>query len=291
MLLEIVADIEVSEFRRVHVPADGMAARPVAVRLGADLQRHVDAGAGVEAGAAHLGEIPGRSEIARAHLSVALEAAAGQHDCLGADPDLAALVAGDDAAHDAVFLDQRHRRRLVVDGNAGLHGGLVLKIDQARPAAPGFDREAAPELVLAVHLEGLAAIGGLEAHALGAHPLHGLEGAADQDVGQLGVAAIVGHPAHVVEILVGGVAAEIDVALFVLGEVVELNQIVDAVEDHAHGAGRIGAVAAALGFGSRLQHGHRGARLARRKSRTCCRIARTHNQYIDLKIVHASLLT
>src|SRR4029453_259591 len=49
---------------------------------------------------------PGRAEGARAHLGVALEAAAGQHDRLGADPDLAALVAGDDAAHDAVLLDQ-----------------------------------------------------------------------------------------------------------------------------------------------------------------------------------------
>src|SRR5450631_1386450 len=174
-----------------------MAARPVAVRLGADGQRHVDAGAGVEARAAHLGEVPGGPKIARAHLGVALEAAAGQHDGLGADPDLASLVAGDDAAHHAILLDQRHRGRPVMDRNAGLDRRLVLEIDQAWAATPGLDRQAAPELVLAVYLEGLATIARLEAHTLGAHPLERLETAADQDIGQLGIAAVIGYPAHV----------------------------------------------------------------------------------------------
>src|SRR5581483_9140481 len=94
---------------------------------------------------------------------------------LGADPRLAALVAGDDAAHHAVFLDQRDARGLVVDRDAGLDRGLVLEVDQARAAAPRLDREPAPELVLAVHLEGLPSVGRLEAHALAAHPFQGLE--------------------------------------------------------------------------------------------------------------------
>ena len=290
VLLEIVADLEVAELGRVHVPADGVPARPVAVRLGADRQRHVDAGAGVEARAAHLGEVPGRTEIARAHLGVALEAAAGQHHGLGADFHLASLVPGDDAAHHAVLLDQRHRGRRVVDRDAGLHRRLVLEVDQARAAAPGLDGEPAPELVLAVDLEGLPAVARLEAHALGPHPLQGLEAAADQDVGQLGVAAVVGHPAHVVEELVGRVAAEIDVALLVLREVVELHQVVDAVEDHPHGARRVGAVAAAFLFGGGLQHGDRGAFFARRQGGTGGRVARAHHQDIDLEIVHVPLL-
>ena len=79
MLLEIVADRQVAELRRVAVPADRVAARPVAGRHGADVQRHLDAVAGVEAGAAHLGEVPARAEIARAHLGIGLEPAAGQH--------------------------------------------------------------------------------------------------------------------------------------------------------------------------------------------------------------------
>ena len=67
-------------------------------------------------------------------------------------------------------------------------------------------------------------------------------------------------------------------------------EVVDTVEDHAHRAGRVGAVAAALVLGSRLQHGHRGARLTRRQGRTRCGFACTIHQHIDLKIVHASLL-
>ena len=166
----------------------------------------------------------------------------------------------------------------------------MLEIDQARTAAPGLDGQAAPELVLAVHLEGLPAVARLEAHALRPHPLQGLEAAADQDVGQLGVAAVVGHPAHIVEELVGRIAAEIDVALLVLREVVELHQVVDAVENHPHGARRVGAVAAAFLFGGSLQHGHRGAFFARRQGGTGGRVARAHHQDIDLEIVHVPLL-
>src|SRR6185295_1447643 len=118
---------------------------------------------------------------ARAHLGIAFETAARQHHRLGADAHAPPLVAGDGAAHHAVLLNQRHRRRLVVDWDAGLDRRLVLEIDQARPAAPRLDRQAAPELVLAVHLEGLPAVARLEAHALAAHPFQGLEAAADQD--------------------------------------------------------------------------------------------------------------
>ena len=170
-------------------------------------------------------------EIARAHLGVALEAAAGQHDRLGAESGPCGPCGGRCTPRTTPSSSiSDTAARLVVDRDAGLRRRLVLEIDQARAAAPGLDREAAPELVLAVHLEGLAAVGRLEAHALAAHPLQGLEAAADQDVGELGVAAVVGHPAHVVEELVGRVGAEIDVALLVLGEVVELGEVVDAVE-------------------------------------------------------------
>src|SRR5690606_39437454 len=63
----------------VHVPADCVTARPVAVGHGADVERHADAVAGVEARAAHLGDVPAGAEIARAPLGVGLEAAAGEH--------------------------------------------------------------------------------------------------------------------------------------------------------------------------------------------------------------------
>ncbi len=85
VLLEAVADREVAEFRRVEVPADRVAARPVAVRRGADVERHADAVAGVEARAAHLGELPAGPEIARAPFGVGFEAAARQDDGAGRD--------------------------------------------------------------------------------------------------------------------------------------------------------------------------------------------------------------
>src|SRR6185437_16277424 len=131
VLLEIVADVEVAELRRVHVPANGVSAGPVPVRHGADRQRHVDTGTRVEARAANLGEIPGGAEVTGAHLGIALEAAARQHHRLGTDLDLAALVASDYAPHHTILFDQRYGRRLVVDGNASLDRSLVLEINQA----------------------------------------------------------------------------------------------------------------------------------------------------------------
>ena len=55
MLLEAVADGQIAELGSVALPADRVAARPVAVGAGADVQRHFDACAGIEAGAADLG--------------------------------------------------------------------------------------------------------------------------------------------------------------------------------------------------------------------------------------------
>src|SRR5207253_8212136 len=48
---------------------------------------------------------------------------------------------------------------------------LRLGLDEPRPAADRFHREAAPELELAADLEGLAAPRRREAHAALAHPL------------------------------------------------------------------------------------------------------------------------
>src|SRR5437764_178614 len=70
VLLEGVADGEIAELRRVVVPADGVAARPVAGGRGSDLEGHADAVAGVEARAPDLRELPAGAEIAGAPLGV-----------------------------------------------------------------------------------------------------------------------------------------------------------------------------------------------------------------------------
>src|ERR1700687_6195407 len=55
VFLELIADREIAEFRRVHFPLHGMAARPVAARRGANVERHANSVASVETAAAYLG--------------------------------------------------------------------------------------------------------------------------------------------------------------------------------------------------------------------------------------------
>ena len=124
MLLEIVADGEVAEFGRVAVPGHGMAARPIAARHGADLERHADAVAGVEARAAHLGEVPAGAEIARAPFGIGLEAARGQHHRLGGDVEAALAVADMDADDAALVEQQVQHAGAVMDGDAVAPRGL-----------------------------------------------------------------------------------------------------------------------------------------------------------------------
>src|SRR3546814_17883093 len=62
-----------------------MAAGPVPVGRGADIQRHADAVAGVEAAAADLGQFPAGAEVAGPPLRVRLEAAGRQHHRLSLD--------------------------------------------------------------------------------------------------------------------------------------------------------------------------------------------------------------
>ena len=136
VLLEAVADGEIAERRRVEVPGHGMAPRPVAVGHGADIERHGNALAGVEARSPHLGQIPTRTEIARAHLGIGFEAAAGEDHRLGLKIVVLALVIDAHPVHAAGVMEQRHRRRLVKHGDAGLLRLGVEGGDELRAAAP-----------------------------------------------------------------------------------------------------------------------------------------------------------
>ena len=158
--------------------------------------------AGVEAGAAHLGEVPAGAEIAGTHLGVGLEPAAGQHDRLRRDRHGLPLDIGDDAVHAVVIGDQPLAARLIDDRDAVLLGRIEEALDEPRPAAPGFEREPAPEHELAVVLEGLARIHRGKADALAAHPQQRLLALGDQQLGHVGVAAIVGQAPEIVVIFV-----------------------------------------------------------------------------------------
>ena len=232
-----------------------MAARPVAGRHGAGFQRHADAVALVEAGAAHLGEVPAGAEVACPPGSVGLEAAAGEHDGPRADVRRAPADARVHAVHAVVVREQGERRSLVVDGDARLRCGLVESADETRPAAPGLDREPAPEAEAPVlPPECLAAVARLKAHALPAHPRERGVAAGDELLNEVGVGAVLGESRHVVVVVGLGVGAEIGLrpARARRGRA-SARGANGAVEDRPHGAGGIAAVAAALVFRRGLQ--------------------------------------
>ena len=117
MLLEVVADRQIAELRRVAIPTDRVATRPVAGRHGVDLERHLNAVAGVKARAANLREFPHRSEIARAHFGIGLKAAGRQHHALGPHLDGLAVVLNAHAVDAIVVGDQRQRASPIGDGD------------------------------------------------------------------------------------------------------------------------------------------------------------------------------
>ena len=136
---------------------------------------------------------------------------------------------GDDAGHAPALADERDRRRLVDDPHAALLGGGVQRLEHLRAAAPDVQREPAPELELAVDLVGLPAEPGLQLHALAMHPGRRLEAVAHEDLAQVLVGAVLRQLEHVVEILLFGVGAEVDVReVLVRHRRQDLEQVLDA---------------------------------------------------------------
>ena len=290
MLLELIAHREVAELGRVALPADGVAARPVAVGHRADVQRHADAVAGVEARAAHLGELPSGAEIARAPFVVALEAAGREHHRFR--PDLLDPASGLhlDAAHRHAVEDQLRGPVAVADLDAPFRRDLVQRIDQPGAAAPGLDGEAAPELEPSVDLECLAAPDRREAHALFAHPEKGVARARDQQLDHVRIGAILRDPRHIVVELVLGVGAEIGIGDFLVGEVGhQCLEVVDPVIDDTHRAGREARIAAGFVLVGAFQHQHLSAVLLRRQRGAQRRVAGAHDDDIELRVAHSTV--
>jgi dTDP-4-dehydrorhamnose 3,5-epimerase len=135
----------------------------------------------------------------------------------------------------AVVLSAANQRQLWVP--PGFGHGFVQGFGELGAAAPDVAGEAAPELELAVHVEGLAAEGGLEADAVLGEPDRGVGAVGDQHVGHFGIGAPFGEAADVVEVLFAGVGAEIDVVeIEVLDVGGDAQQVVDGVVDEAEGA-------------------------------------------------------
>ncbi len=155
--------------------------------------------------------------------------------------------------------------RLVENGDAApLHIG-IKRLEQFRPAAPDVQGETAPELELAVDLVGLAAQARLQLDALARHPFCGVEAAAHQDFGEVGIGAVLGQREQVVEELRFAVGAEIDVREVLLRQRRQhRDEIVDAAERKAESAAGKVRIAAALFKRSGFEHQHPRAVLVRR---------------------------
>ena len=291
VFLKAVADGQIAERRRVAVPADGVAAGPVAGRHGADVKRHADAVAGVEARTADRRQVPAGAEIPRPPFGVGLEAARRQHH--GARPDIEGVVAfaGDDATDRALLDDQLHGPGSVKDFHAGALDCRRQPVYQPRPAAPGFQAQSTPELEPAVDLERLAAEGRLEADALFAHPDQGFEAVVDERLDQVRVGPVAGEAGHVVEILVAGVGAEIGVLDLFVGQLRHhLQKVLDAIVGKPDGAGGEAAVSAAFVKRGSFQHQH-GCTLFTSRQRRCHRcIAGADNHHIAFAFAHFTFL-
>jgi hypothetical protein len=161
--------------------------------------------------------------------------------------------AHDDTVNSRVVGDQRYGAGAVPDLDTLLARDLSERIDQARPAAHRLDREPAPELELAADVERLPSPRRREAHAVATHPDHRRQTLPDQRFSEVRIAAVLGHPRHVVEELLLGVGAEVAARDLVRREVDHPLQVLDAVVDDAHQAGGEARVAAGFFFRGSFQ--------------------------------------
>ena len=206
------------------------------------------------------------TKVARAHLRVGFEAAAGKHDGFRGDVLIAARTLDANAADGAVArLQQVAHLRRVAHLDAPLLRALEQRVDQAPASAHRLDVDAAVKTVLAVHQVRLAAKHGQKAHPLRSHPDDRLARAANEDLRQLIAALPVGDPHQVIQI---GLPLQWRHGnAFDLGgrQVYQhiLAQIVDAGMHEAKPAGREKRVAAPFILRRLLQHQHFGSALAR----------------------------
>ena len=140
VFLEVVANVQVAEFRGVHVPAHSVAARPVAARSSPDVHCHAYAVAGVEPRAAYLRQIPSRAEITRPPCGVRLEAAAGNHDRVSAH-----RFSVNEHIETARPTPQAGRPTPVANVDTRLRRNVAERVYEARSATPRLDGQATPK--------------------------------------------------------------------------------------------------------------------------------------------------
>ena len=176
MFLEVLADFSVTKRRRAQIPLHGMGRAPMAMRLGADVEAHLDGVTRVVGGAANFGELPVRPQISTAHFGVRLKSARAKNNCASVDFVGPLRPANADAGDGAHPVRQKvGGLRRVADFNFVPLGLLDQEVHQAHAAAHGLEDKSAPEAKLAADVEGLPTAREDEAHVFFTKPFHCLK--------------------------------------------------------------------------------------------------------------------
>src|SRR5262249_10908623 len=156
--LELIADSEITELRRVQFPLHSMASGPIAVRAGADIERHANALPRVVPRATHLGQVPARAQIPRAPFGIGLDPAGRDHDRTAMQ--FADIVAVFDAyaRNFGAVIDEIGRPCIVADLDTVFLARCLHHGDETFAAADRLDGQSTPELETSVDFKGLTAI-------------------------------------------------------------------------------------------------------------------------------------
>ena len=199
-----------------------------------------------------------------------------------------ALVPDADTFDADAVIDKTERARFVANSDAALGRGLGKHLDEAGAATHGLDGQPAPELELAVDLEGLAAVDRNETHTLVAHPAERIEASGDQELDQIRVGAVLRHARHVVEKLLLGIGAEIGGRDLLFGQIRHQRpDVIDAVVNDPNRSGGEPAIAAGFILRRRFQHQHRRALFLRCQRGAKGRVAATHDDDIRIQLRHS----
>lgn len=211
---------------RAGIEDCGVVIAPLAGGLGAGIDGHADALAGVVAAAAEDERVGEAAQVAHAHLDVRLEAATGEDDTArGVQVNDAFGAAGADARDGSIAVDDEvDGAGFVRDDAAEAFEPPVEEVDQA--LAAGFR---------AATVAGGVGVAGLPFEAHGGEPFGRIAGVFAEGTDEPGVGASAGDAHEVVEHVVDRVVARAELVGFV-GE--------------AHlGIGEAGIATAALGRG------------------------------------------
>src|SRR5262249_48910769 len=143
-------------------------------------------------------------------LCIRLKSAAGHHHSTRAEVVLPEAVPHANTINTGVAAQQRCSCGVIQDRNTQLLESRMQCSDQMLTTSQDVAGQAAPELKLSIDLECLPTERWLKADTQSAKPQARFITVADQHFSQIRIAPVFGQPAHVIEILLFGIGAEID---------------------------------------------------------------------------------